>query len=815
MRKVFLRFEFIIVLLSAICLAVLVFRGYFLQHKILFSSNLLVSTYAPWKYEPVPEYPNGPPNKPMGFDDVRQFFPNRVLLKDALSNGTFPLWNPYIYSGVPFMASFDTAVWYPFSFMGVLLPAIEGWNLLVIIQPICSFLFMYVFLKSLKFRPSIAAYGAVAYALCGWMIVYWQEILVLEHSFLWLPLALYASNRLWDREPDTLGFVLLILSLTFSIFGGFLQMAIYVYVVVLLWNTYLSFVHRKANKRIFVAMFLSVLIACVQLIPSIEAYISSPRGATSNIDTFRRSLLPFQNIITLIAPDFWGSPATYNYFGGTGFYFEKMIFIGVIPLIFAFYAMGERKNKHVLFWDALAVAALSLGFAIPTSWLPYVLGIPVLSNSYPTRIFAISAFSLVTLSCFGLSSFIESPKRRRLAGILICITILLIGGWSVVGGSWVVTHNYRPDVFGSILAGLKDDSVSYRTVTLRNLIIPTLFVILGWIIFIASKLWKRTVFILIFLGTLASGIYFAQKYVYYGEKRFVYPDLAVIQKLSDISGFNRVWGYGNAFIEKNLPQYFHWFSTDGYGNLSSGRYAELLSTIVNNGKLGGPIRRSDTDLYEASEWDAFGSSNPYRLRMMSLFGVKYVLEAKKGELKDKVTTAARFPASEFQLVWEDPAWRIWQYRKVLPRATFATSFLVRRDPQDIVNTVYDTSVDLTKTVVLEKEPGLHPTKIATGSASITSYGLNRVTVRTESSAGGFVVLSDTYYPGWAAAVDGKQTEVLRADFTIRAVPVPKGIHTVIFTYKPVTVMAGALLSLTGIIGAVFGAVLLRRNKRRR
>ena len=304
-----------------------IFRPVFLKRQILFPSNLLMSSFAPWEYEPVPEYPNGPPNKPIGFDDIRQFFPDRQMLAQSFAKGVIPLWNPYIYSGTPFMAAFDTAVWYPLSWIAAMMPAVEGWNFLVIIQPVLSLLFMYLFLKSMKFDRAIAAFGAFVWAFSGFMVVYWQEILVLEHSFLWLPLALYGSNRLRENDRDRVGFGLLVLALVCSVFGGFLQMSIYVYAVIILWNVF------RYNKKTFIAIGISIFITCVQLIPSIEAYLSAPRGIADGAGTFSHYLLPIQYFITVVAPDFWGSPATYNYFGGAGFYFEKMLFIGIIPLI--------------------------------------------------------------------------------------------------------------------------------------------------------------------------------------------------------------------------------------------------------------------------------------------------------------------------------------------------------------------------------------------------------------------------------------------------------------------------------------------------
>ncbi len=737
MKKYFPYSDFFLVFVGTLILLGVIFRPVFFQNKTLFPSNLLVSVYVPWKYEPVPEYPNGPPNKPIGFDNIRQFFPNRVMLKNAFFSGIVPLWNPYIYSGTPFVAAFDTAVWYPFSLIASLLPAIDGWNFLVIIQPVVSVLCMYLFLKSMKFRPEIAAYGAFAYAFCGWMVVYWQEILVLEHSFLWLPLALYASNRLWERKSGAIGFLLLVFALVSSVLGGFLQMSIYVYVVVIVWNIFCfiasdhTYHNRKTSILIMSALICSLVIASIQLVPSIQAFLLSPRGTADGGFVFSNNLLSWTHLITLFAPDFWGNPATYNYFGRNGFYFEKMIFIGIIPFLFAVYGMIKARQKTFQFWTIFGLICFSMGFALPTSWLPYFLHIPVLSSSYPTRVFAISAFSFIILSCYGLDVFLRDTDRKKMAYVLTLFSLVIAAGWSIVISAWCI----QKDVFqclgqtsitwyriGTFL-GITKAVGSFATVSLRNLIAPTLFLLSGWVLIVLSGWFKKLVIAMVFVLTIVSGLYFAQKYVYFGERRFLYPQLPVIRELSDIAGYDRVWGYGNAFIEKNLPQYFRWYSTDGYGNLSSDRYAQLLSTINNGGKLGGLIRRSDTDLYGMSERDSFGTANPYRLRMMSLFGVKYILEAKKGELKDKLTAEVRFPPTQFTLIWEDNVWRIWKYKNVLPRVVFATRYVVRKEPQELIDTLYDPGVDLASTVVLEQEPRVVPLFTTDASLSTASAAI--------------------------------------------------------------------------------------------
>jgi uncharacterized membrane protein YfhO len=132
--------------------------------------------------------------------------------------------------------------------------------------------------------------------------------------------------------------------------------------------------------------------------------------------------------------------------------------------------------------------------------------------------------------------------------------------------------------------------------------------------------------------------------------------------------------------------------------------------------------------------------------------------------------------------------------------TFATRYLVRTDPQQLVDALYDPSVNLATTVVFQQDPDITQGSAqgSDASAVITSYGTNTVAMTTSSSVDGFAVLSDTYYPGWVAMVDGKPAEVKRADYAIRAVAVRKGTHTVIVTYKPVSFIIGSVLTLIGI-----------------
>jgi uncharacterized membrane protein YfhO len=82
---------------------------------------------------------------------------------------------------------------------------------------------------------------------------------------------------------------------------------------------------------------------------------------------------------------------------------------------------------------------------------------------------------------------------------------------------------------------------------------------------------------------------------------------------------------------------------------------------------------------------------------------------------------------------------------------------------------------------------------------ILSYTPNRVLVNVCLPFNGFLVLADSYYPGWVAKVDGKKSKIYRTNYVLRAIYLPKGKHTVEFAYKPESVRIGFLITSIGIL----------------
>jgi hypothetical protein len=186
-----------------------------------------------------------------------------------------------------------------------------------------------------------------------------------------------------------------------------------------------------------------------------------------------------------------------------------------------------------------------------------------------------------------------------------------------------------------------------------------------------------------------------------------------------------------------------------------------------------------------------------------------LLEAASGEV-----TQARAKA-KYQQVYRDDEVRIYENAAAMPRAFLVGQAVVARDDRAALSRLQDGDIDVRRTVILEGPPpgAALPADIVSaadqvGIASIASYENEGVAIRTSSPHEAMLVLTDPYYPGWVARVDGQETPILRADYLFRAVAVPAGTHTVTFSFEPTSVALGGGLTLLGAL-AVLVVVGLR------
>jgi len=138
----------------------------------------------------------------------------------------------------------------------------------------------------------------------------------------------------------------------------------------------------------------------------------------------------------------------------------------------------------------------------------------------------------------------------------------------------------------------------------------------------------------------------------------------------------------------------------------------------------------------------------------------------------------------------------------LPRATVVGEYRVAHPARAILDSVAVGTLDAARGTWLEKDPGLKLGPVEGAQARIVRYGLNDVTIDVETPGPGLLRLADLWYPDWIATVDGRPVEILKADYLLRAVAVPAGRHRVAFHFRPRAVRLGLGLSLVSLLVAV-------------
>jgi hypothetical protein len=161
---------------------------------------------------------------------------------------------------------------------------------------------------------------------------------------------------------------------------------------------------------------------------------------------------------------------------------------------------------------------------------------------------------------------------------------------------------------------------------------------------------------------------------------------------------------------------------------------------------------------------------------------------------------------------------LYRNRREIPRAFLADGYVVATG-NDARRLVRD-APGVPRDAVLETAPPAadRPERSAAadalGTARITAYADERVEIDTDAAGRRLLVLTDTWFPGWRATVDGVPTAIARANVAFRAVPVAPGPHHVVFEYVPASFRIGAAISGAALLLVVLWTLIDERRQRR-
>jgi hypothetical protein len=743
---------------------------------------------------------------PRGGGDLVSFlWPMYRFAARSLRSGTVPLWNPHLYSGAPFVADNQSGVFYPVNlvtFAVVGPPSYQVMEGLVALHIWIAAAATFALLRGLGLRRVAALTGALAFALSDLFITHLGN-LNLNATAAWLPLLLWLTHGALTRESVgwavSAGAILAVAAL-----AGHAQMLLFVGLALALYIIYrLATIlmaggddpGRRASRAAGIALLIVVVGvagAALTLLPAYRMAGHTGRGHLPYEEATRYSLPP-RALVGLIAPGFYGrGPAGFwgawdrvevGYAGagtlvlaalGLVAYVSRLIHADSSPPASDYdRRTSDRHSGHrfpTAFFALLVFVAfpLAMGRHAPFyralyRWVPTFDQIRA-----PARLIVLGDLGLAGLAACGLHHLVEwHPGRRSytrwlaLGALIAAVLVVAVGLPQArsVPPSDRVAQATRAVIFAAGLLGL-------------NGLLIALSRRRSWIG------WLFPLLLAVDLIALGSTLEIEP---HDPTRGFCHPE--VVAYLRRDPGLFRIEDTAAAW----QPD------------------AALMHNLYDVGGIYNPLALAP---YEAYRWALGQRGDP----LYNLLGVKYVLADKGDPPGDERLVSVYTAAPEIDVYLNTAA---------LPRALFVTSSRVVPDHTEAWKAIHDAGFDPTRTVVLEQEDvrgtaetsrNNPPSGDQAAHLAFVRYGLNVVEMRVEAPTSGWLLLSDVYYPGWRATIDGVPTPVLRANYVFRAVKVPAGEHTVEMTFAPWTWRVGLGLSLTTWLALAAAAVRRLRSR---
>lgn len=791
-------------------------------------------------------------------DFLNQHFAWKSYTLSRVASGELPLWNPHVLGGVAIHANPQAGIFYPPSYL--LLPFVEDGRVnylaleaFQLLHQVFAGLGMWLLMRALSIRNPGALLAAIVFMFTGFFTTPGHHAIIVTAS--WLPWALYAVQR--AREHTSAARASVMMSLVFGglILGGHPQVAYYCLLLAAgfaAWTMGL----RQASIRFAPAAVIGLGLSAVQFLPTFQLAEASSRAALGYEYSSSFGLSPY--FLTS-----WFVPRGQVPLPGQEAAAPLHFFTGVGTLLFAAIGLTLSSDRRRLFFASSAALALFLSFGRDSplfDW--FYAALPGFGRfRVPYRLLGIYGASMAVLAGFGLQVLRDAKGKTRRRIRSICWTalfvLLLFAAWAAALHTSVTRPGaLPPDQLDRLVGG------AYWAVLIGALHLSLLVI---WLWRPAER-WAIPMMIVVSTLDIASFV----------KDRGEHP-YETLQRSGERFVHRLVRAQGESSrhaSESNLENYSMLHGTrfvGGHAALVDAHYAGLMelsrgsanALSLLNAKFiargGEPSRYPWCGTRYQSPFPLLdvppelspariGVWPPVTTRSLRVSwsplgaggGGAFEVVGKTYPLVPGVPVEVRFDEEQivdsFRIVLDSNGagvrledieldlnpialkadFLILDGIKInlhtLPRAYFMEPSAVPRERQTLEGltcwTIYD-GVQVENLSTGEGASGA----FRRNTARILSEAPERIVIETSSPRDGFLVLSDTYRPGWLAFVDGEPETVWRAQWSMRAVPVPAGAHEVVFEYQPSSLKVGS--RITAISMLALGLLWLYPRFRRR
>ena len=696
-----------------------------------------------------------------------------------LAKGNLALWNPHIFSGAPFFGGMQSALLYPpnWLFLVLPLPLALNWSIALNVWLLGAFMYLWAARRGL--HPFAAFTSAAVLMFCAPYFLHVPAGHLTNLSAIpWIALLFLAIDE-WLASRRLIWCLVGMLAVALQILSGQPQ---YVYFTGLVAGLYSLFrlMEPRSERTAAAAGLLSIyagaaLLAAVQLLASVPAVAETVRSQPLPFRYAASFNFPPENLLTLLAPGFFGDVRTHPYWG-RWYLWEACAFIGVTGLALAAYGMATARvaGKKALLAMALITLLLALGDSLPLfrvlfDWLP-------LFDRFrgAGKFVFMTALVLVLFAGYGLDRILRertvSMRAIWLGGAMaigLCGAAMAIRAvdWSVVTGAIVATGQGYAD--GRALPA--SQAFASLGLLLAGLTLAAAVCLAFWV--------RREQRAVLLLGALAIGEVFA--FARLQRTTFDSATVVIPQLREFLAAHPGEYRILNLWIP-NTAMSMGAFDAWGYDPGVTRRYAEFIEWSA-----GG-------DPAVATQYVTFRRLHP----LLAMLRVKYVVVMENNVLT--IHPGAEPPLRRLELLGA--------YRVHAQRAS-------------VLGALGEASFDPRKEVILEREPVPAPVAARTqGRASIIREGTDFIEVDAEVASPSILLVTDAWAAGWRAApLEGssqKRYELMPANYALRAVALEQGKHRLRLEYAPPAFRVGAVVSAVAWAGWILAVFAFWRRQRR-
>ena len=738
--------------------------------------------------------------------------------------GERALWNPYTSLGLPHIAQIElgqyslTSLIFLFGYKDFFV------NFVIIFHVFLAGLFMYILLRSLSLRRSSATIGSIIFMFGRNFLDNAYGNITGVISYAYIPLMFWSFEKFLQKRnlkwATALGFFVGI-----HFLAGRIQLFYLSSISLSLYALIRIYVSRKEFTKLDIIHFSGYLIlaaiiffgvTAIQLLPMLEISPLTIQNNNPDVKSYEFSVqesVPFKQFVTLLIPDLFGKRTDNSYWGIPSRILE--IYIGILPLILTIIAIVYVKNCYKAAFIALAVFSVlfSLGKYTPFYGLLYKFLPGVSLFKVPGRMLMMFTLSMAALAAFGAEHVISQrinskiPQRLLLISILSSLStlfaLLILKPKILDYGKKLLEEYFYSRYSGTYLVKSFDfEYFSSKIPLVFNHILLgiTKLAILLLLIFLLFKLLSRIpvkarggimISILVFDILLITNIY----------------DWSELKKTNAPDGFPESGRYSEYIKQwdnliKEIKNDNSLFRVNGIPPLASIKNSLYILGHTNSM----PIYYSEKYFTYVNSFNHSSSS-----KMLGLANIKYILtmeklpEEKFVLLKENLTYSdGRFGINKRFSLYQNKDWMPRAF--IVPNSRTAD---LESQFEILTNWTFDPKEEVLITESIDLDGGQEFKE-----ANITYYSPNKVTLHAQNNKPGFLVMGDTYYPGWKAYDNGKETKIYHANYIMRALYLPAGEHDVEFIYDPISYKIGkyiTAITLLIVLLISIGLFLSRRN----